>query len=62
MIGISSTTPFIDLLLAILIKKLARDFGACEAVCLSCDPYSKNLDSIKVLPWKQGIQTYLASS
>ena len=43
------------------IKKMAEDFGDCEAICLSCDTYAKNLDGIKVLPWHQGLQTYFVS-
>jgi predicted AAA+ superfamily ATPase len=39
-------------------KKLALDFETCEAICFSCDPYPKQIDGIKVLPWMQGIQTY----
>lgn len=40
------------------LKKIAHDFVDCEAICLSCDPYPKQLDGIKVLPWMQGIQDY----
>ncbi len=40
------------------LKKLARDFGACEAICFSRDPYPKQIDNIKVMPWKQGIVEY----
>ena len=42
------------------IKKLSEDFGDCEAICFSCDPYSKQLDGIKVFPWAEGIQRYFA--
>lgn len=42
------------------IKKIADDFGNCEAICFSCDPYPKQIDNIKVLPWAQGIKTYFA--
>lgn len=40
------------------LRTMAEDVGSCEAICLSCDPYPKNLDGIHVLPWKQGIHTY----
>jgi uncharacterized protein len=40
------------------LKKMADDFGCCEAICLSCDTYPKELDHIKVFPWEQGIQLY----
>ena len=40
------------------LRKMAEDIGSCEAVCFSCDRYLKNLDGIKVFPWKQGIQIY----
>jgi predicted AAA+ superfamily ATPase len=39
-------------------KKLINDFGACEAICLSCDPYVKLIDGIRVIPWEQGIKEY----
>jgi predicted AAA+ superfamily ATPase len=39
----------------ITLKNLANDFGNCEAVCFSCDPYLKQIDEIKVYPWQQGI-------
>ena len=44
------------------IKTMSADFGICEAICLSCDTYAKNLDGIKVLPWQQGLQTYFTDS
>jgi uncharacterized protein len=44
------------------LEKMASDFGACEAICFSCDEYSKNIDGIKVFPWKEGIQIYFGSS
>lgn len=40
------------------LRKLALDFGNCEAVCFSCDHYPKELDGIKVFPWQQGIKKY----
>jgi predicted AAA+ superfamily ATPase len=40
------------------LKKMAHEFGECEAICLSCDPYPKEMDGIKVWPWMQGIQYY----
>lgn len=44
------------------LKKMAEDFGSCEAICFSCDTYPKNLNEIKVFPWEQGIQTYFGSA
>ena len=41
--------------------KLAHDFGECEAICLSNDPYEKQLDSIRALPWKEGLKRYFRS-
>ena len=43
------------------IKKMAEDFGDCEAICFCCDTYAKKLDGITVLPWQQGLQTYFVS-
>jgi predicted AAA+ superfamily ATPase len=40
------------------LKKLASDFGHCEAICFSCDIYSKLIDGVKVMPWEEGIHTY----
>lgn len=42
------------------LRKIAHDFGNCEAVCFSRDLYAKQLDGIKVLPWRQGVQEYFA--
>lgn len=38
------------------LKQISADLGSCEAICFSCDPYPKQIDGIKVFPWKQGIQ------
>lgn len=40
------------------LKKISVDFGDCEAICFSCDTYLKEIDGIKVFPWKQGILTW----
>jgi len=40
------------------LKKLSIDFGSCEAVCFSCDPYPKQIDNVSILPWQQGIIKY----
>lgn len=37
------------------LQKLKRDFGKCEAICLSQDPISKRYGEIEALPWKDGI-------
>lgn len=36
--------------------KLALDFGTCEAICLSNDPYAKQFEHVQVLPWQQGLK------
>src|SRR3990167_8039087 len=41
---------------------LVQEFGNCEAICLSCDPYPKQYNNIKVLPWMQGIQQYFTTT
>lgn len=43
------------------LKRLTHDFGHCEVVCFSQDPYPKQIDSITILPWQQGIQHYFTS-
>ena len=43
------------------LKKISSDFGDCEAICLSCDAYAKNLDGIHIFPWKQGVQKYFGA-
>lgn len=40
------------------LKRIAQDYGVCEATCFSRDPYPKEFDGIKVWPWLQGIQNY----
>ncbi len=40
------------------LRSLAQDFGACEAVCFSQDPYPKYLDGISVFPWREGVRKY----
>lgn len=42
------------------LKKIAQDFGACEAICFSNDPYPKELDGIQVWPWSVGIERYFS--
>lgn len=42
-------------------KKIADEFGKCEAICLSCDPREKKIDSITVYPWAAGIKKYFMS-
>ena len=40
------------------LKRNAHDFGNCEAICLSRDPYIKEIDGIKVFPWMEGVRKY----
>ena len=42
----------------VTLKKIAHDFGNCEAVCFSRDPYTKIIDGIKVYPWAEGLKYY----
>jgi predicted AAA+ superfamily ATPase len=44
------------------LRALAQDFGECEAVCFSRDPYAKKLDGITVYPWAEGIKRYFSLS
>lgn len=37
---------------------LSKDFGKCEAVCFSDDPYEKLVSGIKVIPWQKGVKRY----
>lgn len=38
--------------------RITRDFGECEAICLSDDPLEKMIEHVRVLPWKQGLKRY----
>lgn len=40
------------------LKRLANDFGKCEAICLSRDNYAKHVDGISVYPWVDGLRRY----
>lgn len=40
------------------LKSFKNDFGDCEAVCFSQDPYPKMLDGISVYPWQEGIREF----
>ncbi len=40
------------------LKSLAHDFGNCEAVCFSQDPYARKLDTITIYPWMDGIKKF----
>ncbi|MES2204357.1 MAG: hypothetical protein V4496_03965 [Pseudomonadota bacterium] len=35
-----------------------KDFPNGDAVCFSRDPYARQLDTILVLPWQEGIKRY----
>jgi predicted AAA+ superfamily ATPase len=37
---------------------LTRDFGTCEAICLSDDPLEKMIEHVRVLPWQVGLKRY----
>jgi len=38
--------------------QLTRDFGDCEAVCLSEDPIERKIEHVLVLPWMIGLKRY----
>ncbi|MGE3919548.1 MAG: ATP-binding protein [Gammaproteobacteria bacterium] len=40
------------------LRKLAKDFGDCEAVCFADIKRSIQLDDILVLPWREGLKKY----
>lgn len=35
---------------------LTAEFGTCEPICLSQDPYKKKIGSVMVYPWQEGLQ------
>ncbi|OGI10418.1 MAG: hypothetical protein A3I68_01705 [Candidatus Melainabacteria bacterium RIFCSPLOWO2_02_FULL_35_15] len=37
---------------------LSKDFGKCEAVCFSNEPYEKLISGIKIIPWNKGIKKF----
>lgn len=37
---------------------IARDFPESEAICLSCDPYTKKIENVMIYPWQIGIKKY----
>ena len=37
---------------------LSKDFGNCEAVCLSNEPHEKLIHGVKVMPWDKGIKRF----
>lgn len=37
--------------------RLSKDFGDCEAICLSQDPYTKKIANVTALHWKEGIKS-----
>jgi predicted AAA+ superfamily ATPase len=41
-------------------SKITNDFGNCEAVCFSNDPYPKQIGNITVMPWRDGIKKYFS--
>ena len=42
------------------LKSLSKDFGDCESVCFSRDPYAKQFDHITVYPWEIGVEKYFS--
>ncbi|MBI2995210.1 MAG: ATP-binding protein [Candidatus Melainabacteria bacterium] len=41
-----------------ILKSLSKDFGNCESVCFSNDPYEKLINGTKVIPWNKGIKRF----
>lgn len=39
-------------------SRLAKDFGECEAICLSRDIRAKKIENITVLPWREGLKKF----
>ena len=39
-------------------SRITKDFGECEAVCLSQDLYAKKFANISVLPWQEGLKKF----
>lgn len=44
------------------LKRLAEDFGECEAVCLSRDPYPHQFDNIAAYQWREGIEKFFSAN
>jgi uncharacterized protein len=40
--------------------RISKDFGECEAICLSRDPYRKKLAHVTALFWRDGIKDLFA--
>ncbi len=56
-IEIKSTHDVQDMHLLTL-KKMSQDFGDCEPVCFSNDPYPRKMDGITIFPWMQGLKDF----
>lgn len=54
-IEIKSTTEIEKTDLSAFIR-LSKDFGHCEAICLSRDPYLKKIDNVTSFFWRDGIK------
>ncbi|MBM4222574.1 MAG: ATP-binding protein [Gammaproteobacteria bacterium] len=42
------------------LRTLSRDFGDCESVCFSRDPFQKVIDNIMVYPWEEGVKRFFS--
>lgn len=38
---------------------LSKDFGDCEAICLSRDPLSRRVDNVLLMNWQEGLKYFL---
>lgn len=38
------------------LNKISREFGNCEAVCLSQDPLKRIIEGVTVYPWQEGLR------
>jgi uncharacterized protein len=44
------------------LRNFAKDYGPCEAVCFSRDPYAKKIDGVMVYPWREGIELFFGTA
>lgn len=42
--------------------RITKEFGQCEAVCFSQDPYRKKYEHVTVYPWAEGIKLFFEES
>lgn len=42
------------------LAKLSKDYGNCEALCLSQDSLARKFEDVKILPWQLGLEKYFS--